>query len=413
MTAAIHTPDAEALATQTLARWGKKPFALCLQVGGAGLFLGLVLGIFSGGMLRVTLAYLLSILFFLAISLGSLFFVAVQHLVRAGWSVVVRRITEIMACGVVPLAILFVPIILAVLVGSRIPFIWNDAELVAKNELLQIKSPYLNSWFFTIRALLYFGIWFLIIRKLFGLSLEQDRTGEPSLTNRMEAFSAPALILFALTITFAAFDWIMTLDPFWYSTIYGVYYFAGGVMSSMAVLALIVYFLQQQKILGNEINVEHRHDIAKLMFGFICFWAYIAMSQYLLIWYANIPEETIWFQSRQNGGWQWVSMALILGHFVLPFLGFISRNMKRNAAVHVFWALFMLVMEWIDLYWLIYPNFIGENQFSSPPLPYVEIPMLIGVGGIWLAGLLYFAGNRPLLPIRDPRLGESLAFHNI
>lgn len=411
MTASTHAAEPVDFSSQTLSGWGRKPLNLCLTAGVAGLILAVVLGVAMGGMLRVALAYLLALMFFLSISLGGLFFVAVNHLTRAGWSVVVRRLAELLACGVAPIGVLFIPIVLAVLLGSSIPFIWNDANLVAGDALLKGKQPYLNAPFFAIRCVGYFAIWLLMIRKLFGMSLQQDQTGDPALSNRMESFSAPGLILFALTITFAAFDWIMSLDPYWFSTIYGVYYFAGGVMAFMATLLITVVNLQKQGLLRDAISVEHIHDIGKLMFGFICFWAYIAMSQYLLIWYANIPEETTWFKYRQEGGWEYVSIALIVGHFALPFVGFVSRNMKRNAKIAACWAAFMLLMHWIDLFWLIYPNF--HEKFPAPPVPLVELAALVGVGGIWLGGILYFTGDKPLIPLKDPRLGESLAFHNI
>lgn len=413
MTASTHTAEPADFSSQTLSAWGAKPLNLCLTVGLGGLIAALVLGIVSGGMLRVALAYLLSLLFCLSISLGGLFFVAIQHLTRAGWSVVVRRLAEMISCGVAPIGVLFIPIVLAVLLGSSIPFIWNNAELVAADPLLAGKTPYLNAPFFAIRCIGYFAIWLLIIRKLFGMSLQQDQSGDPAISNKLESFSAPALILFALTITFAAFDWIMSLDPYWFSTIYGVYYFAGSVMSFLAVLAIVVVNLQKHGLLRDAITVEHRHDIGKLMFGFMCFWAYIAMSQYLLIWYANIPEETVWYKARQEHGWQYVSILLIAGHFAIPFVGFVSRYAKRNASTLVFWSALLLVMQWVDLFWLIYPNFIDKGQFQSPPIPFVELAALIGVGGVWLGGILYFAGDKPLIPLKDPRLAESLAFHNI
>ncbi|HTN03156.1 quinol:cytochrome C oxidoreductase [Planctellipticum variicoloris] len=413
MTASTHTAEPADFSSQTLSGWGSKPLNLCLTVGLGGLILAVVLGVVSGGMLRVTLAYLLSLLFFLSLSLGGLFFVMIHHLTRSGWSVVVRRLAEFIACGVAPLGVLFLPIVVAVLMGSSIPFIWNDAQLVAGDPLLAGKASYLNAPFFAIRCVGYFAIWLLLSRRLLGMSLLQDGSGDPALTNKLEGLSAPGLILFALTITFAAFDWIMSLDPHWFSTIYGVYYFSGSVMSFMAVLGILSVGLQRQGLLRDAITVEHLHDIGKLMFGFMCFWAYVAMSQYLLIWYANIPEETVWFKARQEHGWQYVSLILILGHFAIPFVGFVSRYAKRNASTLVFWSALLLVMQWVDLYWLIYPNFIDKGQFQSPPIPFVELAALVGVGGVWLGGILYFVGDKPLIPLKDPRLAESLAFHNI
>lgn len=191
MTASTHAAEPADFSSQTLSGWGPKPLNLCLTVGLGGLIAALILGIVSGGMLRVSLAYLLSLLFFLSISLGGLFFVAVQHLTRAGWSVVVRRLSEMVACGIAPIGVLFIPILLAVLLGSSIPFVWNNAELVAGDPLLAGKTPYLNAPFFAIRCIGYFAIWLLMIRKLFGMSLQQDQSGDPAITNRMESFALP------------------------------------------------------------------------------------------------------------------------------------------------------------------------------------------------------------------------------
>jgi hypothetical protein len=225
----------------------------------------------------------------------------------------------------------------------------------------------------------------------------------------MQKWSGPAMIVFALTVCFASFDWLMSLDPHWFSTIYGVYFFTGAVVGFLAFVTLASLLLERVGVLAGVVTVEHYHDLGKLLFAFVFFWAYIAFSQYLLIWYANIPEETGWYLVRQNGGWQWVSLLLLFGHFVLPFLGLISRHAKRHRSVLAGWALWMLLMHWIDLYWLVMPSDAPQRV----PLPVGEILVFVGIGSLYLSLLIRIASRGSLVPTADPRLDESLAFHNV
>jgi hypothetical protein len=221
----------------------------------------------------------------------------------------------------------------------------------------------------------------------------------------MERLSAPTLLLSALTVTFAAIDWVLSLDPHWFSSIFGIYFFSGSMVAFLAALTLIVDVLQRRFGLLPMVQAKHRHDLGKLLFGFNCFWAYIAFSQYLLIWYANIPEETSWFQVRQSGGWGMISLVLVVGHFVLPFLGLMPRRMKENPQILVVWSVVLLMMHATDLYWLIFPTLNPTGPvFSVQP-----ILSLLGVGGVYIAGWLWIAGQHPLLPVGDPRLIESLS----
>jgi hypothetical protein len=248
----------------------------------------------------------------------------------------------------------------------------------------------------------------------FRNSRQQDESGDPALTLRMEAWSPLAMILFALTLTFASIDWIMSLDPHWFSTIFGVYYFAGSVVGFLSLLVLAVYWQQSNGILQNVITKEHYHDIGKLMFGFVVFWAYIAFSQFMLIWYANIPETTGWFLRRWQGDWMVVSLLLFVAHFVIPFFGLISRYPKRQKNILAFWAIWLLVVHYIDLYWLIMPEYgkaIGAEGIA--PFSLLDIGCLIGMGGLYVAGFAFFARGSSLVPMKDPRIKESLNFHNV
>lgn len=406
-----HSPtDGASFADQTLTGVGTNPYQWAVIIGGLGMSMALVLGLCAGDNMRTFWSsYLLAIAYFSSISLGGLAFVALHYLTRAGWGVVVRRLGEIFAANIIVCAALFVPIVILVLVGSGSLYIWNDATLAKTDPLIRSKVPYLNAGFFTLRQFIYFGIWAFIARKFFFQSLHQDKTGDTETTLKLERFSAPTLLLFALSVTFASIDWLMSLDPHWFSSIFGIYFFAGCMVSFLASLNLTIYILQRHFGLLSMITADHRHDLGKLMFGFTCFWAYIGFSQYLLIWYANIPEETIWFSVRQSNGWQYVSVFLAAGHFVLPFLGLMRRQIKRDPKLLATWSIVLLIMHSVDFYWLIFPTF----EQSGPTLPLTPLSCLLGVGGFYVAGWLMVAGQRPLVPLNDPRLPESLATHNV
>ena len=217
------------------------------------------------------------------------------------------------------------------------------------------------------------------------------------------------MIAFAATVNFATFDWLMSLDPHWFSTIFGIYFFAGAVVAVFATLTLVSALLQRFGYLDRAITVEHYHDLGKLLFGFMFFWAYIAFSQFLLIWYANIPEETVWYLHRQQHGWQYVGILLIAGHFLLPFFGLMSRSARRNQSVLVFWSVFLLAMHWVDLYWLVIPT-VSPERVS---LGAMELLTLLGIGAIWVGAFAGKLEGTALVPTGDPHLGESLAFHNV
>jgi hypothetical protein len=354
-------------------------------------------------------AYLVSFCFYLSLSLGALFFVALQHASRAGWSIAVRRVSEILAANTLLMAILFLPILLPLLFGSTSLYEWLDAAKVTGDEVLEGKKPYLNLPFFTVRALIYFGIWGFLVWFFLQRSVQQDHSGDAGLSLKMEKLSYPALILFALTTTFAAFDWMMSLTPHWFSTIYGVYYFGGAVVGFLSLLILVLIALQSTGRLTSAVTVEHYHELGKFLFAFVVFWGYIAFSQYMLIWYANIPEETTWYLPRQQGSWTAVSIILLFGHLFIPFFGLMSRHVKRRKGILGFWALWLLIMHWLDIYYLVMPQ--AGTRGLPPGL--IDVCSTLGMGLVFLAGALFFAGERSLVPIKDPRLGESLSFENI
>jgi hypothetical protein len=349
-------------------------------------------------------SYLVAFLFFLSLSLGGLIFVLIQFVTRAGWSVAVRRLAEHIMGTLPLLALLAIPL----LFGLDQLFSWFDSGLVEKDPILQAKTGFLNPSFFYVRTLVYLLGWALLGWWFRKQSILQDKGDPIKITRRLQTASAPAIAWFALTATFFSFDWIMSLDPHWYSTIFGVYFFAGCMIAVLSTLILLVLLLQRHNLLLSLISEEHFHDLGKLLFGFVVFWAYIAFSQFMLIWYANIPEETIWYAHRLAHGWEYVSFLLAAGHFVLPFFLLISRNSKRTRPILIGATLWLLAMHYLDLYWLVMPSF----QEGLHP-HWLDLVCLMGLGGLFVFGLLRLMQKPLLIPSQDPRLGESLSFENI
>jgi hypothetical protein len=381
-------------------------FVALLAVGVLGLGAALALAAGSdGGWTRFYASYLVSFVFFLSLALGALFFVLVQHVTRAGWSVAVRRLAEGIAPTVFfPMAFLALP----VLYGLRTLYPWTDAAAVAADHLLHAKEPWLNVPFFLGRTVFYFGVWSGLAIWFHRKSTEQDRTGDPRLTQAMEKTSTAALIFFAFTVTFFAFDYLMSLTPHWYSTIFGVYFFAGCVLGFFALMSVLAFLVQRAGALRRAITTEHYHDLGKLVFAFTVFWAYIGFSQYMLMWYANLPEETIWYAARQTGSWTTMSLLLIFGHFLVPFLALMSRDVKRRKPLLLTGAVWMLAMQWADVYWLVMP----AKSPGVVPLSFMDLAVFLGVGGLFFAAALRRLGAHALVAVKDPRLSESLGYES-
>ena len=315
-----------------------------------------------------------------------------------------RRVAEVLAGNVWLMAVLVIPVVL----GMDHLYHWTDTAAAAHDPLLAGKLGFLNPTFFVVRLIAYFMIWGVMASFLHRTSVAQDRSGDPALTLRMERFSAPGMVLFALSLNFAAFDLLMSLDPHWFSTIFGVYYFAVSVVAFLAVMPKILYGMQTRGILKNAVTVEHYHDFGKLLFGFTVFWAYIAFSQYMLIWYGNLPEETEWFLKRQTGEWTTVSLILIFGHFVVPFLLLVSRFIKRRPLLLALTGGYVALMCWVDIYWLVIPEFSpGVARFGL-----LDVLCLLGMNGVFSAVVLFRLSRHSVVAEKDPRLEESLAFEN-
>ena len=349
-------------------------------------------------------AYLTAFSFFLALSLGALFFVMVQHVARSAWSVTVRRIAETLAYNVVILAALSIPL----LVGTHDIFNWTHADVRATDHLVQIKSAYLNLPFLYIRIALYFTIWIGLSTYFLKTSRRQDQSRDVTLTLQMGRVACGGLALYALSQSFFAFDWIMSLDAHWFSTMFGVYFFAGSVVAQYCGLIIISTILKNTGHAKKSINTEHYHDMGKLLFGHNIFWTYVAFSQFMLIWYANIPEETAFFHHRAIGSWHTISLLLPWFHFAVPFLFLMSHNVKRKTAALTVGACWLLVMCFIDVYWMVQPNFHPAGATFGVS----DIGALLAVGGFCAFFFLHNLKQASLIPVGDPRLPQCLSYDN-
>ena len=416
---------------------------------------------------RLGYAYLFGLFTTATFMLGGLFLVLVQFLTASYWGVSSRRIVEVVMSGAPVVALLAIPFIAGVGLGKiNIYDEWQSAaghgdhaeghgvsdsasdsasdehgmlelgagiahaqdhgddhgadeaaheeehshtaqEAALHHQIVSEKTGYLNTNGWVARGIGYLIIWCLIALAYFRWSRRQDDDHDPRHTLRMQSLAPLSLMLFAGTLTFAAFDWLMSLEAAWFSTIFGVIIFAGSAVSILALTILIGLSLYKRGLVGNAINIEHFHDLSRLMFGFVCFWTYVQFSQWMLIWYAGIPEEATWFHKRWEGGWQFVTYLLIFGHFVAPFLMLISRVQKRALRwlqVMCFWVILMHI---VDIYWFVMPQAGGFH------VQLADVGALLFVGGVFFAYVFWQLGRVPLLPVGDPRLQRSLHLHQI
>jgi len=348
-------------------------------------------------------SWLVAFLYFMSVGLGALFFVLIQYATKSGWGIVVRRLAENTAAALTVMVLAFIPVCL----GLTRLYSWTDAAHL--DAILQGKTWWLNSSRFLVFGLIYFGVWAFLAWWFRSGSVKQDETGDTDLTRRRVKWAGPGIILFALTTTLASFDWAMSLEPHWYSTIFGVYYFSGSLVGVFAFLSLVVIGLRRAGCLEGFVTTEHLHDLGKLLYAFIVFWAYIGFSQFFLIWYANIPEETEWYLERLAHGWKPVTVFLAVFHFALPFFLLMSRHVKRKSLTLGLASAWMLVMHFIDLHWLVMPSFEEKGGFGFAVL---DVTTMLGVGGLFLAAFGFFLTRAKLVPAKDPRLIESITFEN-
>ena len=350
-------------------------------------------------------SWLVSFLFFLSLALGALFFVLIQYASQGGWGIVLRRIGETTFATLPVMAALFLPVLL----GLRDLYSWTVPGAAEHDALLRWKAPYLNVPFFLIRAALYFGIWSFIALLYYRGSRGQDVTGDPRVSARLRRLAGPGIIVLALTLTFASIDWIMSLTPHWYSTMFGVYFFSGSFVGFIALLSVVSVAMRRAGLLDTVISAEHLHDVGKFLFAFTAFWAYIAFSQFFLMWYGNLPEETIWYRTRIEGSWLPVSLLLMAGHFVAPFFYLMGRTVKRNGATLAIGGAWLLAMHFVDLYWQVMPTLHPDGLRPAV----LDVAAFAAIGGCFVAAAGWLMRREALVPLRDPRLAESIAFENV
>ena len=348
-------------------------------------------------------SYLFAYAFFFTICMGALFWTLVHHAVDAEWSVVVRRQLENIASLLIVMAILFIPLVAA---GPTL-WKWMQPEN-AHDPLLLEKAAYLNKPFFYARAIFYFVFFVVSSSLLRGFSIAQDSNGSPTYTVLSRRVSFSSAIPFAVCLTFAAVDWLMGLDYHWFSTMWGVYIFAGTALSSICVLVLVITGLRARGYLREVVTLEHYHIMGKLMLAFTIFWAYIAFSQYMLIWYSNIPEETIYFLRRNTASWWYLSQFLVVGHFFVPFLFLLFRRGKRTPSFLCGMAIWILLMHLLDMYIVVLPAL--HITGVRPNL--LDFFSLVAIGCTLAAVFLKRLGDSALYPVRDPRLARSIALRN-
>ncbi|MFQ5650591.1 MAG: hypothetical protein ACE5IY_11670 [bacterium] len=368
-----------------------------LLVGGVAL-LGCLVGGFATPE-QFFQSYLFGYMFWIGLALGSLAIISLHHLVGGGWGFVIQRILESASRTLPLMALLFVPI----LFGMKELYLWARPEAVAGDAILQHKEAYLNQPFFWLRATFFFLVWFGFIYFLNRWSVEQDRTGNPSLSNKMQKISGPSIIFYVLTMTFAAIDWVMSLDPHWFSTIFGFVFVIGQVLLTMAFATLVAAKLSGEQPLSEVIEKKHFHDLGNLMLAFIALWAYINVSQFLIIWSGNLPEEIPWYIHRMHGGWQWLAVGVVIFHFVVPFALLLSRRNKRSFQILSWIAVAVIVMRFFDLFWIVAPNF-HEHGIH---LHWLDFAAPVAIGGLWIAAFIWQLKGRALLPLRDPRFREA------
>jgi hypothetical protein len=354
-------------------------------------------------------AYLVGWVFWLGISLGCLAISMLGHLSGGDWQVVIRRVLEASSRVLPVLLVLFIPIA----IGLPSLYEWARPDAVQADHVLKLKEPYfyLKSLsdkyplFFYIRLVLYFAIWIGLALSLSRLSRRQDETQDLSLMGRMRVISAPGLILYVLSLTFASVDWLMSLQPHWFSTIFGFYLVASQALSAFAFLIIIALLLSRSGTMEGIYQPRHFHDWGKLTFAFVMIWMYFSYSQWLITWAGNLPEEISFFLARIRGGFGLVTLLIVLFHFVVPFSLLLSRDLKRNGRTLVLVAGTLLLMRWVELFWQVEPAF-HERHVAYYWL-YAAVPLLIG--GIWLVTFSHQLKSRPLLPIHDPYLPEAIA----
>jgi hypothetical protein len=360
---------------------------------------------FASDHARAAQSYLVAFTFVLSLAWGALFFVMLQHVTGAAWSVTARRMAENVMVAIPLGAVLLLPVLFSL--GSL--YSWAQPAVVAADPILQAKAAWLNPRFFSIRAAAYFAIWTVWAVRLYRLSTAQDSGPSLARAKAAERWSAPGIAVAIITVALASFDWLMSLDPRWYSTMFGVYVYSGAVLAFFAALTLILLAFRRAGVLRYSVNHEHYHDLGKWIFGLTVFWAYIGFSQYMLMWYANLPEETEWYRARLAGTWSYVGALLVVGHFLVPFFVLISRAAKRKLWILGAAAAWVLLMHYTDLYWIVMPVFAKNGVRPH----WLDAAALVAVGSTFALVFWWRLRSHALAPTGDIRFERSLEFENV
>jgi hypothetical protein len=369
-----------------------------LMIGGGLLLVFLLTAFFDHRQFHQ--AYLVGWTFWTGITVGSLALLMLQHMTGGGWGLVIRRVLEAATRTLPIMAVLFIPVILS---APLVYHEWADHEEAAQHPVVQFKTPYLNISFFTVRAVVYFAVWIALAYFLNRWSLEQDRTADARYTKKMRVLSGPGMVALIFTVTFASVDWYMSLEPEWFSTIYGFIFVASWSLSALAFVIAVMATLTKQDPMKRVVAPLHFHDLGKLLLALVMLWAYFAFSQYLIIWSGNLPEEIGYYLERTHRMWGAIIVTIALLHFAAPFLFLLSRGLKRDPSKLVLVAILILVMRMIDLLWMLVPAFKEHHWI------WLDAIALLGFGGLWLGLFAWQLGKRSLVPINDPQFESVMA----
>jgi hypothetical protein len=356
---------------------------------------------------RTAFNSIVGLLFLSSVAVGALFMVALEYVAGAVWSTPYRRIAEILASIVLILPLFAIP----GLIKMHDIFHWTHVETFANDIILKNKSPYLNTGFFIARMVFGFVVWMVFYYILTKNSQKQDTNGDQNLTKKNIKISAIFMPLFAITLTIMAIDWMMSLEPHWFSTIFGVYYFAGTFLCALAFITIIAITMNEKGLLVKGLGEDHYYSLGALLFAFINFWAYIAFSQYLLIWYANLPEETYWFIERYQGSWAYISYGMVFIHFVVPYIVLLPQPAKKDPKRLKFIAIWIIFAHIYDLYWLIMPTYTKSHNINGMVFSFYEIAFPVLAIGVILVWFGFMSKNKNLVPIGDPKLQRAVDFH--
>jgi hypothetical protein len=347
-------------------------------------------------------SYLLAFVFWVGVALGCSAILMLHHMVGGRWGFALRRCLESGTRTFYLMAVLAVPL----LFGLRLLYSWADPQKVKLDPILQYKAPYLNVPFFIIRTVIYFIAWIALAYFLNKWSLEEDETANPALTKRLQSLSGPGILIYGLTVTYASVDWVMSLEPQWFSTIYGMIFMVSQALAAMSIVTVAVILLSNHKPLADLVSKRVLNDYGNLLLTFTMLWAYLSFSQYLIIWSGNLQDEIPWYVSRASGGWAWVALALIVFHFAVPFLLLLSRFVTRRTLWLGVVAAIQIVMSVMDVFWLTAPAY----ERSGPQFHWMDWLAMLGMGGVWFWRFTANLKSRPLLPLHDPRM-EAIGHH--